>query len=676
MFGNTSISRIAVAVGIVSLAAGALAQLSRPTFSPVQIADRPVDVNRQVSRTQITTDSMFPQISETRGGRGVRPENPRIELTSGPILPAQPVVDAPGQTTTTPDVRFPGISFTGSFPPDTHIAVGDRFIVMVVNSAIAFFDKNTGRKVFQRNLDRRGFLSGVPGVGDFIFDPKVFYDPVRRRYYVVVLDVDFQTERSAFIVMGSDDGDPRGVWNIVRIDNTGQNFDGEWGDYPGWGFSSTHLAASFNMFPFQNGGVYTRVIGMPWSAVDSGTGQISGLDIGGGVFTLQMARSDGQNQDLWGVARSGNNAVQAIRLVPNGNTFVRSSFTVGITPFNNGPDLADANNILIDTINERIMDSFLRGNRLVAAWTASAPNPNFSAIRWAELRINSPTSVTLAGQGQVNGGTNISLVQPGITINAKGDMAMVFTRCGPNQSPQVAVAAKAATDPSPNFGPVQILATVPAARGFGQSSRWGDYAGIQADPTNPNRVWAAHQVFTAGNGLWSTRIASFILNSPVAGNLQGISTLYGTYLSGNLASVQAANDNNTYQVASTFQTDDGHYAGVEVVATTNDSDPQNNTESIQFDVRAAVTGENTPFFAYALNVRTNTWVALTTGRLTSTQSDFRFATQVPTSDYVNGSGQVRLRLVASRSVRGSRVTPTAFNLLIDRVTVTSNPFRK
>lgn len=672
MFGTThSVARLLTGIGLVSLAAGAMAQLSRPTYTPLNFADRPVDLNRGVTRSQVNTNAFFPQVSETRGGRGVRPENPRVTLNIGPNLPPQPVVDTPGRSFAEAETRFPGINFTGSFPPDTHIAVGDDFVVMVVNSTIAFFRKSNGQRVFQSNLDRNAFLSGVSGVGDFIFDPKVFYDPVRRRFYAVVLDVDFNANTSAFIVMGSDDADPRGTWNIVRVVNTGNVGGGEWGDYPGWGFSSTHLAATFNMFPFNNGGVYTRAMGMPWSFVDSGTGQISALDIGD-RFTVQLARSDGNNTDIWGVARNGNSQVSAIRLTPNGTTFTRATFNVGITPFNSGPSEVNANGFSIDTINDRVMCSFIRGNRLVAAWTAAGTANGTSSVRWAELRINSPSSVTLAAQGQVNGAPGLSLLQPAITITPNGSKAMVFTQCGPAQSPQVAAAVKSASDPSPNFGPVQVLFTPTQVTGAG-SSRWGDYAGIQTDPLVSGRVWGAHQIFTGSNGTWSTQILSFAINTVVPANLLSINPLYGSYISGNATSVQAGDDDNTYQVLSQAVDRTGQYAGVEAVVDTVEPDPVNNTQTLQVDLRASVTGENTPAFVYVWNFRTNTWVSLGSTRLTSTPSSRVFATQRVAADYIDANRQARIRVVAMRAVRTGRVPPLGFTLSIDQLEVGSRP---
>ncbi len=154
---------------------------------------------------------------------------------------------------------FEAIAQTPWTPPDPSLAVGPNHVVVTVNMAIAFYDKD-GNEQFSSYLDSTGspgFFEDI-GCGDFTFDPKCFYDPYAQRFVVLALEeYDVGTEESWITMAVSDDSDPNGIWykyrtwSVVTNEENGNTF---WVDYPGFGFDSGYYYVTGNLFGLNTGG--------------------------------------------------------------------------------------------------------------------------------------------------------------------------------------------------------------------------------------------------------------------------------------------------------------------------------------------------------------------------------------------------------------------------------------
>src|SRR5258708_3783601 len=165
-----------------------------------------------------------------------------------PSPAATPVVDSIGAAT-----GFNGISHldqrnagTGIYastnnnaePPDQALCAGNGFIVETVNEALAVYDENgnalTATTALNQFYNLLPFFNRVTGfVGDFVSDPKCYYDPVGKRFTQTILEVDSPgnfgqppVNRTHILIAVSQTGDPTGSWNLFTIDSSDDGLNG------------------------------------------------------------------------------------------------------------------------------------------------------------------------------------------------------------------------------------------------------------------------------------------------------------------------------------------------------------------------------------------------------------------------------------------------------------------
>jgi hypothetical protein len=128
--------------------------------------------------------------------------------------------------------NFEGISYTGWIPPDPILAVGPEYLVAVVNSSWAIYDK-TGTELFLTTLDT--WFSNVSPPGS-AFDPKVIYDHHAGRW--VILALSYGPSSSSYLISVSDDSNPNGSWWNWNLDAAadGSTPTNNGADFPGLGF--------------------------------------------------------------------------------------------------------------------------------------------------------------------------------------------------------------------------------------------------------------------------------------------------------------------------------------------------------------------------------------------------------------------------------------------------------
>ena len=165
-------------------------------------------------------------------------------LSSGPggVLKAQ------GQEV----VGFEGIPASGFIPPDTVIAVGREYIVECVNSGFRVFTK-TGVET-RGHTDFESFVNLPTPWDGGVFDPRVVYDRLSRRFVILVLGKDDTNLTSWFWVLVSQTNNPNGDWWIYRYNaTTGTPGAEQWLDYASLGTDGAGVYVVGNSFGFAEG---------------------------------------------------------------------------------------------------------------------------------------------------------------------------------------------------------------------------------------------------------------------------------------------------------------------------------------------------------------------------------------------------------------------------------------
>jgi hypothetical protein len=209
-------------------------------------------------------------------------------------------------------------------PPDQGLAVGGRFVLEAVNTALAVYDKSTG--VLQKGptainqffkLAPEIIRSNPPVFGDFTSDPKCYFDPQTQRWFITIVQLDVDpatgnfTGRSSVLLAVSQTPDPTAGFNLFKLDTTDDGTRGTqshpgcpcFGDQPLIGADRNGFYISTNEFPlFVNGFNGAQIYAMSKQALAAGTlptvVHLSGLPLAEGIaFTIQPATSPKGGED-------------------------------------------------------------------------------------------------------------------------------------------------------------------------------------------------------------------------------------------------------------------------------------------------------------------------------------------------------------------------------------------
>jgi len=182
--------------------------------------------------------------------------------------------------------RAPGIeeSFAGigqgeiglsASPPDTTLAVGPDHVVEAVNLAVRLMDRQGNTLAEQTLHEHFGFVASGSSSTAALTDPKLYYDAMSDRFFLLMLAIDFNlnTFSRAYLSV-SRSGSPAGLgeadWcNYAISTKKGAT----WGDYPGLGMNERWLAFSTNNFPFSGFSLQSRLYVADKTALVDNAGQ-------------------------------------------------------------------------------------------------------------------------------------------------------------------------------------------------------------------------------------------------------------------------------------------------------------------------------------------------------------------------------------------------------------------
>lgn len=156
------------------------------------------------------------------------------------------------------EVFAQGLNYAGcdhdGIPPDNHLAVGrNGYVVAVANSTVCMYD-STGKRV--RNMKLSAFANNDASL-NFVFDPRVIYDPVDNRFIMVFLNGGNPTT-STVVVCFSTTSNPTQSWKIYKLQGDFLK-DDSWFDYPSIGVSKNELFITGNLF-YGNNNSFNRAI--------------------------------------------------------------------------------------------------------------------------------------------------------------------------------------------------------------------------------------------------------------------------------------------------------------------------------------------------------------------------------------------------------------------------------
>jgi len=438
------------------------------------------------------------------------------------VGPANNLRSGIGQTTTMihDEGGFNAIPNTAWTPPDPSLAVGPDHIVVTVNMAIAFYDKQ-GNEQFSANLDSTGnpgFFEDL-GAGDFTFDPKCFYDPHAQRFVVLALE-QYGSGESWITMAVSDDSDPNGVWykyrtwSVITDGNSGDTF---WVDYPGFGFDAGYYYVTGNLFGLSGGsgwgGVLYRVLDKTPMLVGD---PVVVADVRKqGHASMQGAQQHGDSPAAFFVGRRNNTELRVAYIDNPANPSVVSDLVA--VPSHNTPGGVSNPGGSISALDGRIMNAQYRDGSLWTAHGIQGLNVD-AAARWYEIDVSTwpANAPSLVQSGDISVGGGMSSFFPAIAPNKRGEVAMVIATANSSTNPTLHIIGRKQFDLLGSMG-----STVQVAQGnSGADGRWGDYFDITVDPNNDVRFWYVGEV--QNNSGWQTYVGSAVITCVEDVNIDGV----------------------------------------------------------------------------------------------------------------------------------------------------------
>ena len=396
---------------------------------------------------------------------------------------------------------FDAIPNTVWSPPDPSLAVGPDHVVVTVNMAIAFYDKQ-GNEQFSALLDSTGspgFFEDI-GAGGFTFDPKCFYDQYAERF--VVLALEYYDDESWITIAVSDDSDPNGVWYKYRtwsvISDGGDTY---WVDYPGLGFDDGYYYVTGNLFGLNNngwGGVLYRVFDK--SPMLVGDPVVIADVRRSGHASMQCSQQYGESPSAFFVGRRNSTELRVSHINNPANPSVVSEFVA--VPYHSTPGTVGNPGGGISALDGRMMNAHYRNGRLWA--THGIEGSGVTAVgRWYEIGLdNWPATAPFLLQSGDTPVSGQSTFFPAIAANKRGEVAVVVASANSSTNPGVYIVGRKQIDP---FGVMGIPIMV-AQGNSGADGRWGDYFDMTVDPNNDTRFWYVGE-FQNDQG-WQTYVGS------------------------------------------------------------------------------------------------------------------------------------------------------------------------
>ena len=108
-----------------------------------------------------------------------------------------------------PCVVESGLSLLSSIPPDVAGAVGFDHIFLALNDRMRIQEKSGTIVLEQRQAQSGGFWTNLDTTG--LFDPKVVYDPLNRKW-IYVICADSRSSTSSILISVSQTHDPTDSW--------------------------------------------------------------------------------------------------------------------------------------------------------------------------------------------------------------------------------------------------------------------------------------------------------------------------------------------------------------------------------------------------------------------------------------------------------------------------------
>jgi hypothetical protein len=405
-------------------------------------------------------------------------------------------------------------------PPDTNGAAGPNHVMTMLNSQVRIQDK---AGTISSTVTLRDFWTSGTGLTGTPFDPKLLYDSISGRW-IATCDVNSRSTISKVFFAISLTSDPTGSWTYYSF--VGDASGTTWVDYPGFGYNSTWIAITNNMFPVPTG----DFVGSKMWVIDKSTALAGGaltvtvfpalFDTAGGSngFSLRPCETfDSAEPKLYLVDNSdytdSGTHVHLLRLSEITGTGPSSSWAVTAGSAYAGTGLFqvthdfNSNQIegsqmgtatAFDTGDLRMANAVVRNGKVWCAHSAGLPvsaTSDRTGVAWYQLNpLLMPSPIVQSGL--LDGGAGVHYCFPSINANANDDACLGFSRSDSSRFIEAVVTGRLGTDPAGSMDPISVIKAGEDSyvKTFGAGGvRWGDYSSTVVDPSDDLNFWTIQE---------------------------------------------------------------------------------------------------------------------------------------------------------------------------------------
>lgn len=264
-------------------------------------------------------------------------------------------------------------------PNDNSIAVSNSgILISCINSSYYIYDKNGV------NLKKGSFntlLANPKLMGSVFYDPRVLYDPIKDRFFMIVL-YGQSPANSHVVIAASKTNDPIGLWNIYILEG-GFGNSTLWTDYPQVGISKEELFVTGNLFDPNNN--FSDAIVLQINKESALSGQTLDYKLWGNInlkpFSLSPAPAADESQMDEGMRfvcndASGGSKVYLFRITQGkDNSPQMVSSYISITAYDKPPNaLQKGTQNILDQGGCRIKNAYLKDGLIHTVFAKSTKN--------------------------------------------------------------------------------------------------------------------------------------------------------------------------------------------------------------------------------------------------------------------------------------------------------------
>jgi hypothetical protein len=462
------------------------------------------------------------------------------------------VTPSAAQTVSTPNFTAATLADANAFPPDTMGTVGPTQFIVAINGRIRSFNKTTGVADGALDVSTDTFFTSVmtpPVASNFTSDPRIRYDRLSGRWFLIIIDVPggagTLANRVLVAVSSGSTIASSASFTFYQFQMSGTLF----ADYPTLGIDANALYIGGNMFTLA--GSFSSTLGsvVRKSSVLSGgpivttTFTLLASASGAGPFTPQgvdnydPAATEGY---FVGVDNATFGTLMVNRVSNPGTTPTVSANLAVTVPSTLFPLVVPhsgntgGNNGRLDGLDDRLFAAHARNGRI---WTAhnigttsagvASGTRTRDSVRWYELGTLT-TTPTLIQSGTIfnTATTNPEFYFiPSVMVSGQGHAAFGFSMAGLALTPNAGTIGRLSGDaagtvqtPIVNYSSSTATYNPPSDTGAANGSRrWGDYSYTSLDPCDDMTMWTIQEFANATNS-YGVRAVRLLAPAPVATN--------------------------------------------------------------------------------------------------------------------------------------------------------------